>query len=64
MCEINPIQEVQITLQQRRELILDLTRRLELLDDLMRGAREKQCKVREQFFNLNFSGGSFESPLS
>jgi len=31
------------TIDQRVELILDLTRRLELLDDLLRTARAKRC---------------------
>jgi len=31
-----------LTIEQRIELVLDLTRRVELLDDLLRGARAKR----------------------
>ena len=32
-----------LSIEQRIELVLDLTRRVELLDDLLRTAREKRC---------------------
>jgi len=38
-----------LTIDQRIELILDLTRRLELLDDLLRSARAKRCATDTVF---------------
>ena len=32
-----------LTIEQRTELVLDLTRRVELLDDLLRAARARRC---------------------
>lgn len=32
-----------LTIEQRIELVLDLTRRVELLDDLLRAARARRC---------------------
>jgi hypothetical protein len=32
-----------LTIEQRIELVLDLTRRMELLDDLLRAARARRC---------------------
>jgi hypothetical protein len=32
-----------LTIEQRIELVLDLTRRVELLDDLLRAARTRRC---------------------
>jgi hypothetical protein len=32
-----------LTIEQRIKLVLDLTRRMELLDDLLRAARARRC---------------------
>lgn len=32
-----------LTIEERIELVLDLTRRVELLDDLLRAARARRC---------------------
>ncbi len=45
MAEVALIPEIKknLNIEQRIEVILYLTRRLELLDDLLRAAREKRC---------------------
>jgi hypothetical protein len=38
-----PENEANLTIEQRIELVLDLTRRVEMLDDLLSAARERRC---------------------
>ena len=38
-----------LTIEQRMELVLNLTRRVELLDDLLRSARARRCEIDAEY---------------
>jgi len=49
------------TMDQRVELILDLTRRLELLDDLLRTARAKRCAREKEIIRTEICHAEIEA---
>jgi hypothetical protein len=48
-------------MDQRVELILDLTRRLELLDDLLRTARAKRCAREKEIIRTEICHAEIEA---
>ena len=58
---LSPEIRANLTIEQRIELVMDLTRRLELLDDLMRAAREKRGVTSLPFSRIDLREAELDS---